>query len=213
MAVRYLLFDNDGVLVESEHLYYQANAEILAEQGFELTRPAFAHTSLGLGESVLRLCPGIDDARHAALTEQRDQRYDALLEAADNLAMPGVSDLLPRLAERYQMAVVTSCRPRHFSRIHRDTGLLGHMAFVLAKGDYARSKPHPDPYLTALERFSADASEAVVIEDSPRGLASARAAGIRCAVLRSALTAELNFDGAWRVIDGLAELPGVLAQV
>ena len=84
------------------------------------------------------------------------------------------------------------------------------MAFVLAKGDYPRSKPHPDPYLTALERFGASAAESVVIEDSERGLRAAVAAGIDCIVVRNHFVVGQDLSAATRQIESLRELPALL---
>jgi beta-phosphoglucomutase-like phosphatase (HAD superfamily) len=83
--------------------------------------------------------------------------------------------------------------------------------FVLTIEDYAQPKPAPDPYLTALHRFGAVAREAVAIEDSARGLRSAMAAGLDCVIVRNAFTASQDFRGAWRMLQSIRDLPGVLA--
>jgi beta-phosphoglucomutase-like phosphatase (HAD superfamily) len=82
--------------------------------------------------------------------------------------------------------------------------LLPHFELVLVQGDYARSKPEPDPYLRAVERLGVPAARCLVIEDSERGLRSARAAGLRCWVIPSALTAGGRFDDADAVLADLA---------
>jgi beta-phosphoglucomutase-like phosphatase (HAD superfamily) len=87
------------------------------------------------------------------------------------------------------------------------------MDFVLANGDYARAKPAPDPYLAALARFDALAAEAVVVEDSERGLRSARAAGIDCVVVENAFVDGQDFTGATARIGSLAELPALLESM
>ena len=71
---------------------------------------------------------------------------------------------------------------------------------------YANSKPSPDPYLLGLERLGVAADDALVVEDSPRGLQAAMAAGIRCVIVRNALTRGHDFPGAHRVVDTMAEL-------
>ena len=212
-SLPHLLFDNDGVLVDSERLYYEANRRILASCGVELDHATFVEYSLTRGIGVFGLVPGIDAAGEAALRDRRNACYDELLAtASEALVIPGVPAVLDRLAA-YPKAIVTSSRKDHFATIHRRSGLLARFDFVLAQGDYARSKPHPDPYLAAVTRFGAAPAACVVIEDSPRGLASARAAGIPCVVVRSPFTRHLAFAGAVAVIDELAALPEVLAQL
>ena len=87
------------------------------------------------------------------------------------------------------------------------------MDFVLASGDYPRAKPAPDPYLTALERFGAEPAEAVVVEDSERGLRAAVAAGIDCVVVANDFVRGQDFSRATARIDRLDELPGVIAAL
>ena len=75
---------------------------------------------------------------------------------------------------------------------------------MLAQGDYARAKPEPDPYLRAVERLGLEPDRCLVIEDSERGLRAAKAAGLRCWVIPSRLTAGGRFDAADAVLGDLA---------
>jgi len=118
--------------------------------------------------------------------------------------IPGVADIVPALARRYRLAIVTSSEPGPFARTHARTGLLEHFELVLAQGDYARAKPEPDPYLRAVERLGLEPDRCLVIEDSERGLRAAKAAGLRCWVIPSRLTAGGRFDAADAVLGDLA---------
>ena len=118
--------------------------------------------------------------------------------------IPGVADIVPALARRYRLAIVTSSEPGPFARTHARTGLLEHFELVLPQGDYARAKPEPDPYLRAVERLGLAPDRCLVIEDSERGLRAAKAAGLRCWVIPSALTAGGRFEAADAVLDDLA---------
>src|SRR4029079_9112318 len=95
---------------------------------------------------------------------------------------------------------VTSSEPAPFARTHARTGLLSHFELVLAQGDYARSKPEPDPYLRAVERLGVAGDRCLVIEDSERGLRAAKAAGLRCWGIPSGLTAGGAFETADSVL-------------
>ena len=75
------------------------------------------------------------------------------------------------------------------------------MEFYLARDDYERAKPHPEPYLKGLQRFGAAAAETVVIEDSARGLMSAIAAGIDCIVVANEFTATHDLSKATAKVD------------
>ena len=84
------------------------------------------------------------------------------------------------------------------------------MNFVLTREDYTQSKPHPEPYLTAIERHDLQPSQCVAVEDSERGLAAATAAGVDCIVVLSQWTRDGNFDGALAVVDSIAGVPEVV---
>jgi HAD superfamily hydrolase (TIGR01509 family) len=200
-----ILFDNDGVLVDTEHLYFRANQETLAGVGVQLDAAAYVELFLreGRGAWHLARARGLGPADIDALRAARDRRYSDLVERAD-IAIPGVAEIVPALARRYRLAIVTSSEPGPFARTHARTGLLPHFELVLAQGDYARSKPEPDPYLRAVERLGVAADRCLVIEDSERGLRAAKAAGLRCWVVPSRLTAGGRFDAADAVLENLS---------
>ncbi len=108
---------------------------------------------------------------------------------------------------------MTTAKRIDFELIHRDRNIVEHMDFVLASGDYRRSKPAPDPYLAALSRFDADPNEAVVVEDSERGLRAAVAAGIDCVVVANAFVAGQDLSAATYRVGSLDELPVLLESL
>jgi HAD superfamily hydrolase (TIGR01509 family) len=199
-----ILFDNDGVLVDTERLYFRANQEILASVGVTLAERDYVELFLrqGLGAWHLAEACGHDAAAIGALRAARDLRYGQLVAGAEVL-IPGAAEVVAALAARYRLAIVTSSEPEPFAQTHARTGLLPHFELVLKKGDYARSKPEPDPYLTAVARLGLAPERCLVIEDSERGLRAAKAAGLACWVIPSGLTAASRFDAADAVLGDL----------
>ena len=108
------------------------------------------------------------------------------------------------------MCIVTTARRADFDIIHAHRDIVPFMDFILCREDYRHSKPHPEPYMTALQAFDIEASRALVVEDSARGLAAAVAAGVDCAVVHSDFTAGQDFSGATHHIDNLAELEEII---
>jgi len=86
------------------------------------------------------------------------------------------------------------------------------MDFVLVREDYQLAKSHPEPYLLGLKRFGATKEETLVVEDSVRGLKSAVAAGIDCAVVDSHFTRSADFSGARYRIKALIELTDIICS-
>ncbi len=81
------------------------------------------------------------------------------------------------------MGIVTSSQRIHFAAIHEKSGLLSYFEFVLTREDFANAKPAPDGYREGLRRRGLPAKECLAVEDSERGLVSARAAGLECVVV------------------------------
>lgn len=206
-----LLWDNDGVLVDTEPLYFRATQEILAGAGVELDEAQYIEVSLRRGESLFRLAEQYGTAPEdvAKLRDARNTRY-AEMVASEVRVLDGVVECLQALHGRLPMAIVTSSLREAFDSIHRDTGLMQYFEFALTTGDYKLHKPHPEPYLRAAERLGVAPELCVAVEDSERGLESAMRAGMRCLVIPNRLTRGFAFDGAHVVLDSARD---VVAQV
>ncbi|MGD0678344.1 MAG: HAD family phosphatase [Polyangiaceae bacterium] len=204
---RALLWDNDGVLVDTEGLYFEATRGVLADVGVEFTQAEYVELFLvdnrGLSHFADRLggTIGVDQLR-----VKRNRRYSELLFGQD-VVIPGASAALTAVAPHYRMAMVTSSSREHLAIAHERSGFLRHFELLLAEGDYPRSKPHPDPYLEAVRRLGVAADECLVIEDSRRGLLSAKAAGLTCWVVPGALSGHASLAEADRFLRDLSELP------
>jgi HAD superfamily hydrolase (TIGR01509 family) len=207
--IRSIFWDNDGVLVDTEKFYFQATCDILQGIGITLTPELFNRISLVEGQSafVLAQGKGISPEELARLHEVRNRRYTQLLAESDIPVLDGVKAALGELRGTVAMAIVTSSRRVHFDTMHAKTGLLPYFDFVLVREDYGYSKPDPEPYLTAMKKSGCAPDECVVVEDSPRGVASAFSAGIRCLVVPNDLTRGNDFPGAWRIIDNCGQVP------
>jgi HAD superfamily hydrolase (TIGR01509 family) len=210
---RTILWDNDGVLVKSEDLYFEATREIMREVKVELTldtyRRHFLRESGGAWHLVLER--GYDKPFVEELRTARNKLYGRLLQTRD-IAMDGAGEVLRQLSGRFRMGIVTSSKKEHFEIIHRRTGFLPYFDFVVGEGDYRRSKPDPEPYRVALKRCGRRTEECLAIEDSERGLMAAKGAGLACWVIPTALTADSDFSMADRVVAAIREIPLLLLR-
>lgn len=205
--IKGIFWDNDGVLVDTEHLYFEASRDALRQVHIDLSLADFVRLTLDLGQSPLRLAAdqGIPEATLTELRLYKNERYADLLQAGVT-PMEGAAATLSALYGKVTMAIVTSSRRDHFDLIHRHNGLLNFFDFILTREDYQHSKPSPEPYLKALKISGLRAEECLVIEDTRRGFEAARQAGLRCAVLPNRLAPNNNFDDAYRVIRNLEEV-------
>lgn len=209
--LRAILWDHDGVLVDTERLYFRATRAVLAGAGVALGVQQYRQLLLVEGRGAWHLAAerGVSEAGIAELRRERNERYLKMLLEED-VVVPGVLDLLRRLGQRYRMAVVTSAERVHFDAIHQATGLRDLVEFVLTRQDYGEAKPHPEPYLRAVEKLGLPKEQCLVVEDSERGFRAAEAAGLRCWMVYSEMTSGLAFDDAERHFVSLKDLGEVL---
>ncbi|HET9130948.1 MAG TPA: HAD family phosphatase [Terriglobia bacterium] len=211
--IRAILWDNDGVLVDTEHLYFLATQQILSTVGIELTEAMYRELFLVQARGAWHLAEeqGISGGEVEELKAQRGELYLRYLQAGTK-PIDGVEDVLRRLRGTYVMGVVTSSHRNHFEAIHRITGLMQYFAFALTSEDYKHHKPDPEPYRLAVEKTGFRPDECIAIEDSERGLASARGAGIPCIVIPQGLTRSGLFEGATAVLRDVREIPAAIEE-
>ena len=202
-----VLWDNDGVLVDTEGLYFRATQIVLATVGVELTPEQFIDISLRQGQSTFKLAAeqGIPADTIDCLRAERDRLYVSFLQTEPCL-IDGVEETLRALHGRVRMGVVTSTRRQHFEIAHARTGLGKYLDFVVTLEDYRHSKPNPGPYLTAISRYRLEPEQCIVVEDSERGLAAATAAGLECMIVRTEWSKDGDFRKASRVLDSIGDV-------
>lgn len=206
-----IFWDNDGVLVDTEHLYFEATRQVLATVEIPLTDDDYRELFLVQGRGAWHLAEarGLPPSQVEALRQHRNALYARLIAEGPRV-LPGVREVVAGLHGHYRMGVVTSSRRDHFEIIHRQTGLLEYFDFVVTADDCARTKPCPDPYLRALEVSGMSRDSCLAVEDSERGLEAATAAGIRCAIVPSRLTGAQAFRGAVARLDRIGDVPPLL---
>ena len=210
---KYILFDHDGVLVDTEFWYYKAAERALADIGFTLDKDQYVRdTNLGLGTWAQAKAAGVDDLTISRVREVRNEYYQEYLRT-EAIEIEGVVETLAELSQYVRMAIVTTAKRVDFELIHEKRQIRQFMDFVVVREDYELAKPHPEPYLTGLKRFGATKEETLVVEDSARGLSSAVAAGIDCAIVYNEFAKDHDFSQASYRIGNLSELKDIIFNV
>lgn len=209
-----IFFDNDGVLVDTERYFYQANKEIFLELGIALTAELFCEHFLKTSHGILHfLRPlGLNDAEIQEIRNKREVIFRKLL-SEEPISVDGAEAVLATLHASYQLVIVTSAKRSNIELMHRRTGFLRYFDFIICEEDYKEPKPHPDPYLTALRRSGVTPEQALVVEDSERGLLAANAAGISCAIIENELSRGSDFSKAATILQHLTQLPAYVKTI
>lgn len=210
VAIRALLFDFDGTIVDTEGPAFRAWHEAFEEHGHEL--------QLGDWSAAIGTVGGYDPVGHlerltgkrldpVAMRDAVRRRHHELVEV--EALRPGISDYLEgALSRGIEIAVVTSgSNDWVASFLDRLAIAEGWHSFHCADGVAAVAKPRPDLYLAALASLRVKPAEAIAIEDSPNGVRAAKAAGIACVATPNDVTRTLDLSEADIILDSLAELP------
>jgi HAD superfamily hydrolase (TIGR01509 family) len=209
--VRGLLFDFDGLLVDTESPSRLGWQELYREHGHELPLDEWATlvgTIGGPWDPLVHLETLVGrPLDRDTVTERRQAREFELIDLED--LRPGIEGYLEEADRRgLRTALVSSSSRDWIQRILGRLERLDHWdAIVAADGDPTRAKPRPTLYLEALETLGLTADEAIAFEDSPNGVRAAKRAGLVCVAVPNPVTATLALDEADVVVESLADLP------
>ena len=209
-SLRAVIFDFDGLIVDTESSGYETWREIFEEHGHHLAVETYAAV-VGTDFST-HYDPRVDLEERTGrafdwqeLEQRRSARQKELRK--DLSVLPGV---LPRLQEAAKLGLpcaIASSSPRWWVEGWlQDLGLTDYFHHLTTVDDTGKVKPDPSLFQLALERLGVAADEAVIFEDSLNGLRAAQAAGVRCVVVPGPMTRHLEFDGAWFKINSLAKV-------
>jgi HAD superfamily hydrolase (TIGR01509 family) len=211
VTIRGLLFDFDGLLIDTETPSRLAYEELYREHGHELPLDKWATLVGTIGaefdpDAHLEELVG-RPLDHATLTARRRAREDELCDLED--LRPGIEDYLAEADRRgLKTAIVSSSTnewiERHLKRLDRTNGF---EAVIAANGDTERAKPQPALYVEALDALGLAADEAIAFEDSLNGIRAAKGAGVFCVAVPNPITETFALDEADLLLGSLEEMP------
>lgn len=213
--IKALIFDFDGLILDTEVPEYQSWDELYQSYGCVLplekwlecigTTDAFdpyEYLELALGQPIDR----------AAVRLQRRARYAELM--VDQSILPGVQDYITTAKQLGLKLAVASSSPREWVVGHlTQFELVNHFDIICCGDEVPATKPDPALYLKAVQALDIQANEAIALEDSPNGILAAKRAGLFCVAIPNALTIQLSLSLADHQMNSLVDLPlGKLIQ-
>jgi HAD superfamily hydrolase (TIGR01509 family) len=210
--IKALLFDFDGLILDTETTEFLVWQSIYREYGQEMLPETWGQVIGGYGisnfDGAVHLVELVGDGANAnELRARFRSESDALI--LQQPVLPGVVDYLTDARRLGLHLAVASSSPHNWVDSHlARLGLADRFDVIICGDDVppGRTKPHPDLYLKALDAVGVNADEALVFEDSPNGVRAARAAGIFVVLIPNPITILLNPDGANLTLDSLAQI-------
>ncbi len=208
MTLQALVFDFDGLILDTEWSAFSTAAEVWTEHGVELDLAVWQEI-VGTADHVhwsemLEADLGRPIDRDTVVPARQAQHH-VDIEAMDLL--PGVLDLIEAAVTAGLDLAVASSSPHGWVDGHLERrGLIDHFSAIVCGDDVARTKPDPELYRTALDRLGVAADEAVALEDSRHGTVSASTAGLAVVAVPNRVTTGQDFSAARLVVDSMATL-------
>ncbi len=207
MTVRGVLFDMDGLLVDTATAYFECGVEVFRRRGKSFTEE---HGQRITGMTTLRAMELLGEEFDLSESpEKLAHDYEGLFAQKQEEGlrlMPGAREVLERLERNgIPKALATSAFRIVAQRNMEHFNLTAYFAFVLASEDVTHGKPHPMIYQKGCERLGLPPAEVLVLEDSLHGTLAAKAAGCQCIAVPSRFTRTLNFSSADAVVDSLLD--------
>ncbi|MFF9869847.1 HAD family hydrolase [Streptomyces sp. NPDC013953] len=205
-----VVFDLDGTLVDSVRPDFLACSALFEEYGVRLPQDLWAREVCGRPEGYPRLFAVLRDGCGGAppdeglLRQRLAAHWEAFMTPDSVRLLPGVREALGRArAAGLRLAVASSSEAGWVHRWLRHHGIGHHFEAVVTGDDVAHRKPAPDAYLAAASALAVAPSRCVAVEDSLTGVAAARAAGMTVVAVPTALTRDLDYGAADRVVPDL----------
>lgn len=205
--IRGVALDMDGLLFDTERLYWEVGDRVLQRRGHRYRKPLQERMMGRIGVAALQQMVDFHQLSDSAedLLEESDQLFTEMLAAGVD-TMPGVESWIEHLKRSgVPFGLATSSRRKFVDMLFRQVDWFDSLAFVLTGDDVTRGKPDPEMYLKAAQKLSIAPHEMLVLEDSGNGCAAAVAAAAFTVAVPSEHTRGQSFQGARLVIDSLLD--------
>jgi HAD superfamily hydrolase (TIGR01509 family) len=200
-----VIFDFDGVIVDSERLHWKAFNQVLAPRGRTIPWPEYLQTFIGFDDrdTFRHALPNLGSAELSELIAQKAAAFQEQLACDGAAALPGAVALIRRLSGTLPIAICSGALRTDILPVLTMLGIENAFCTLVTADDTHISKPDPAPYRLAMQRLGI--SSGLAIEDTPAGIASAKGAGLHVLAVTNSYSAEFltQADAVTGSLEGL----------
>ncbi len=195
--IKALIFDFDGLIIDTETPWFDAYGSIYKEHGVSLPLEEWAKC-IGSSEKHFDPCEHLEQYLNKPLDRthiKKTSAYRHALLMKEKSVNPGIEEYL-RSAKLLELKIgLASSSDRSWvEKFLRELNLFDYFDYICTRNSVTNVKPDPELYLKVLKQFGITGSEAIAFEDSPNGAIAAKKAGIYCVIVPNEITVKLNFD-------------------
>ena len=187
--IKAVIFDLDGVIIDSEGTWFQAGKELCAEYGHDYDMELYRKVMGGNGAKAIKEGLNLDDSAEIVKNKFME-KFLFLLKRNGIKKMGGIDALLEKAKKDFVLALASSAPIRSIDFIIDELKIRGYFSVVMSGEHVKNSKPEPDIFLVTAEKLGIKPDECMVIEDSPNGIRAAKDAGMKCIALKHPYVAE-----------------------
>jgi HAD superfamily hydrolase (TIGR01509 family) len=205
--IKAIIFDLDGVIIDSEGQWFQAGKELCADYGHEYTKELYKKAMGGNGPRAIKNAFNLEDSEEEVF-KKLVAKFISLVEKHGTKEMPGIRSLLDRTKKNLLLALASSSPRDRIDFFIDKLNLRNYFSVIMSGSQVSNTKPEPDIFLATAEKLEVEPSECIVIEDSPNGTKAAKAAGMKCIALKNPYASEndLQEAGADLIVSNLDEI-------
>ncbi|RZJ74447.1 MAG: HAD family phosphatase [Flavobacterium sp.] len=207
--IKCVIFDMDGVVVNTEPVSYASNQELYKSLGIEVPDAVYATFTGNSDKNIIQKLKGLYDIplTNDELLAEKYKYFFAAFDNAQDLLMPGVKDLIIELHSKgIRLILASSSSKKKIEKVFTRFELHEYFDYVVSGEDFEFSKPDPAIFNEAVAKSGFSKEECIVIEDSTNGIKAAKAAGIYCVAYSSEHALLQDISEADRVITNFKEL-------
>ena len=205
-----VIFDMDGVIVDTEPVHNYAYYQHFKELGIEVSAEMYASFTGNSTKNVFQKIKdhfGVAEDIPTLVEKKRSLFNDAFDTKADLFLLEGVEELIKQLHQNgIQLILASSSSKVTINRVFNRFNLHTYFSYIVSGEDFPQSKPNPDIFLEAVRLSKSNKENCIVIEDSTNGIKAANAAGVFCVGYRSVNSKKQDYSLANLVIDRFEEL-------